>query len=122
MRTARCREGSCCNTVSASNVVCAASYNGPEPGFKHENQDCTHWCTRALTGDMSPDYSSCSSTHAETSALVRADRSQLDGGTIYVTRSVGINCAKLIAHTGLTRVVHVVTPDDMHRSPDIAGP
>jgi len=105
--------------VSTDNVVQAASYNGPEPGFDHEGIDCTHWCPRAQPGaSITADYSACRSTHAEASALVRADKSRLDGGTIYVTRSTCINCAQLIAHTGLARLVHVVTVDDMHRDPD----
>lgn len=104
--------------VSADNRVQAASYNGPQPGFTHDRLDCRHWCPRSLSDDKSADYSACVASHAEASALVRADRSQLGGGTIFCTAGTCINCAKLIAHTELRRLVHVVGPQDMHRNPD----
>lgn len=104
--------------VSADNLVQAASYNGPRPGFDHEGLSCTYWCPRSLSDDKSADYSACESTHAEASALVRADRSKLAGGTIFSTAGTCINCARLIAHTGLARLVHVVTSADAHRDPD----
>jgi dCMP deaminase len=105
--------------VSRDNRVQAASYNGPRPDFPHGEMPCVNWCARAQPGAATtPDYSSCEATHAEMSALVRADRSQLDGGTIYVTGSVCINCARMITHTELHRVVHRVNEADMHRNPE----
>jgi dCMP deaminase len=106
--------------VSLDNRVQAASYNGPRPGFVHNEQSCTSWCPRAQPGaPITSDYSTCEATHAESSALVRADRSQLAGGTIYITSSVCINCARLIAHTELSRVVHIVNMTrEAHRNPE----
>ena len=47
-----------------------------------------------------------------------ADRRHVEGGTIYVTRSCCADCAKLIANSGLDRVVMRVTREDEHRNPD----
>lgn len=108
--------------VSADNRVQSASYNGPVPGFDHDKQPCTAWCPRAKKepGDaLSPEYLDCAATHAEASALVRADRSQLEGASIYVSGAVCINCAKLICHTGIKTVFHVVHATDAHRDPEV---
>lgn len=105
--------------VSLDNRVQAASYNGPRPGFNHCGMTCASWCPRAQPGAAhTADYSACEATHAEASALVRADRSQLTGGTIYITGSVCINCARLISHTELRRVVHTVRETESHRNPE----
>lgn len=105
--------------VSLDNRVQAASYNGPRPGFPHGDKLCIHWCARSQLGaKIDADYSTCEATHAEASALVRADRSQLKGGTIYITGACCINCARLISHTELNRVVHVVRGTDVHRNPE----
>jgi deoxycytidylate deaminase len=52
-----------------------------------------------------PDYSDCPALHAEANALSVCERSVREGGTIYITSNVCWNCAKLIANSGLKRVV-----------------
>lgn len=111
-----------CVLVTADNQMAAATYNGPSPRFAHNDEPCTNWCERAVTPTeqlLDPrSYSNCETTHAEASALIRADASRLQGATIYVTGSVCINCARLIAHSGVTRVVHRVDPENAYRSPE----
>lgn len=107
--------------VSSDNVVRAASYNGPPPTYPHANRECKDWCPRAIaseTGELSPTYDDCPSSHAEMNALARADTSRLAGATLYVTGAVCYQCAKVIPQTGITRVVHHVSEDEAHRRPD----
>lgn len=104
--------------VSEDNIVRAASYNGPAPGFDHKDQECSFWCRRATADELMPTYEDCWSTHAEMSAIARADRSTLDYATLYVTSAVCMPCAKVIPQTGITRVVHRVDASAAHRDPD----
>lgn len=104
--------------VSADNMVQSAAYNGPAPGFRHYGKTCDHWCPRQKAEFRDPEYLDCESSHAEISALVRADRSRLDEATIYVSGAVCFNCAKSICHTGITSVHHIVHEADMHRHPE----
>lgn len=104
--------------VSEDNIVRAASYNGPPPGFQHQEMECSFWCRRATADELMPTYEDCWSTHAEMSAIARADRSTLEGATIYVTSAVCMPCAKVIPQTGITHVVHRVEQSSMHRNPD----
>jgi dCMP deaminase len=106
-----------CVLVRADNFVAAATYNGPSPKFNHGGQTCEHWCDRVITGVNDPSYASCPSTHAEASALIRANASELHGSTMYVTSSMCINCAKLVGHSGVERVVHRVLPEHEYRNP-----
>jgi deoxycytidylate deaminase len=70
--------------------------------------------------DPDPTYDDCPSLHAETNALSVCDRSQREGGTIYVTSHVCHACAKLIANSGLARVVVSTSAaaDATHRQPE----
>lgn len=103
--------------VSEDNSYVVPGYNGPPAGMPVDGM-CRKWCPRAMANETSPDYSSCPSIHAESNALLRADFSRIRGGTIFVSRSVCINCAALIANSGVRRVVHAVRADDAHRDPD----
>jgi dCMP deaminase len=106
--------------VTADNRVVSFSYNGPPRGMQVEGP-CINWCPRAMTADIASvaaDYSTCPAVHAEANAIIRASYDDLAGGTIYVTSAMCINCAKIIANSGLVRVVHVVAAEDAHRHPD----
>lgn len=104
--------------VTRDNRVAAQSYNGPSKGLLVSG-DCRNWCPRAMgKTDLSADYGACASIHAEANALVRADFTQIQGGTIYVSHSSCINCAKQISNSGLVKLVHRVTEADAHRNPD----
>lgn len=54
----------------------------------------------------------CISNHAEANCLLHADRSRIEGGTIYVSAKPCLGCAKLIANSGLNRVVWRTTIPD----------
>lgn len=87
------------------NRICGEGYNGPPEGFPHHGMPCNIWCSRPHSNDPSPDYTDCPSLHAEANALLAADIMRIHGGTIYVTSHVCYGCAKLIANSGLARVV-----------------
>lgn len=69
--------------------------------------------------ELDPGYADCPSLHAEANALSVCDRSQREGGTIYVTSAVCFNCAKLVANSGLARVVvGASATEHAHRQPE----
>jgi dCMP deaminase len=104
--------------VTEDNRVASTSYNGPPKGLEVSGS-CSNWCPRAMgQTDLSADYSGCESLHAEDNALLRADFTQIQGGTIYVSRAICIICARRIANSGLTCAVHRVIPEDEHRNPE----
>ena len=59
------------------------------------------------TSDCAPgsDYSNCVAVHAEANALLYCDREDLINATLYITREPCYGCQKLIAATGIVRVV-----------------
>lgn len=103
--------------VDSRNRVVATGFNGPPAGFDHANQLCRAWCLRGnydVEDALHPTYDDCPSLHAEANALMAADRSTWQGGTVYVTGDVCHACAKLLANSGLARVV--VQRDGVDRS------
>lgn len=88
--------------VDSRNFPVGAGYNGPPAGFKI-GTSCQGICPRV--SNKTPDYNNCIAIHAEANALLFAARSQYEGGTIYVTHLCCYGCAKLIANSGLARVV-----------------
>lgn len=103
--------------VSSNQRICATGYNGPAASWPHEGE-CSEWCPRAR-GETALDnaYDSCPAIHAEANALLYVDRSQVEGGTVYVTGAVCMQCAKLVSNSGVARVVMVVRDSDAHRDP-----
>ena len=115
-RCARAKVGAV--VVTRDNRVASIGYNGPARGLMLTG-DCTNWCPRAMgKTDLTSDYSACATIHAEANALVRADYSQIQGGAIFVSHSSCMDCAKLIANSGVEWLVHKVTEADAHRNPD----
>jgi len=102
--------------VTTDNKIDSTSYNGPISGLELEGT-CDQWCERAITGDTSPDYSRCQTIHAEANALIRANHERIQGGTIYVSTSPCLNCAKQIGNSGLACVVYRDTGGDDYRRP-----
>lgn len=88
--------------VSATNRVVSTGYNGPPAGMAWAS-DCSTFCPRA--NNKTEDYDNCVAIHAEANALLFAPRDSFEGGTIYVTHICCYSCAKLIANSGLSRVV-----------------
>jgi len=118
--------------VSAANRIIDTGYNGPPAGFPGSAIDgvwkipCTNWCPRAQTNIQSelgrraqdhldPSYGDCPALHAEANALMFGDRTQREGGTIYVTSGTCAACAKLVANSGLARAVYVGSGRFSHR-------
>jgi dCMP deaminase len=106
--------------VSADNRVNSASYNGPPPNATDgggpvipDVGNCSNWCPRAMNPPMEKalDYSDCYTNHAEANALVRADYTQILFGTIYVSSTPCVACAKNVAASGVQRVVYRVDPE-----------
>ena len=104
--------------VNPHNRIVATGYNSPPAGFIHHDTRCQNWCERALYDGEKPDreYRDCVALHAEANALSVCDRSLRERGTLYVTSDVCWNCAKLIANSGLLRVV-IHTGTHLHREP-----
>jgi dCMP deaminase len=88
--------------ADAHNRIVSTGYNGPPAGFNHSELPCAMWCPRGMN-DVSLEQ--CVSVHAEANALISGNRSSWVGGTIYVTKHPCLECAKLIANSGLTRLV-----------------
>lgn len=87
-----------------TNRVVATGYNGPPAGFMHEDLSCHHWCPRGMDKDGGTVFP-CMSVHAEANALLSADRSRWQGGTMFVNKHPCWECSKLIANSGLWRLV-----------------
>lgn len=66
-------------------------------------------------GGGSESYANCPSLHAEANAISVCDRSQRSYGTIYTTSIPCMDCAKLIANSGIMRVVYRDTPRGRER-------
>lgn len=88
--------------VDTANRPISTGYNGPPAGMAWAS-NCSTFCPRA--NNKTPDYNNCVAIHAEANALLFASRSQFEGGTIYVTHICCFDCAKLIANSGLSKVV-----------------
>lgn len=97
--------------------IVGEGYNGPPTGWSHGTQPCNVWCKRTTSLTPAPDYSDCTTIHAEANALLKSDYTKRQGGTIFITSHPCWGCAKLIANSGLSRVV--VQPDaaHLHRDP-----
>lgn len=125
--------------VDSSNRPVSTGYNGPPRGFQRSSDHCSDWCPRQQTRTVTvkkmvarkvveqevtipgpgPSYGlNCPSIHAEANALMFADRRDFEGGTIYVTSACCADCGKLIANSGLKRVVMKLDEvADAHRKP-----
>jgi dCMP deaminase len=93
--------------VGPGNRVVATGYNGPPAGFPHGERACDAFCVRGACGPRGAktDYGDCVSLHAEANALLACGRGARVDGTIYLTKSACWECAKLVASSGLARVV-----------------
>lgn len=104
--------------VDTRGRIVATGYNGPPAGFKRpKDSDCSQWCSRAQRGDKGPSYASCVSVHAEVNALLYTSRDAVEGGTLYVTSSCCWDCGKVVANSGIKRIVMILEERDAHRLP-----
>lgn len=93
--------------VVKDHKIISTGYNGTPPG---DSRSCgkTGQCPRNLDpsskhGEGS--YDLCWATHAEANALLRADWSDLQGSTIYITGAPCPGCSKLISSVGIEKVI-----------------
>lgn len=89
--------------------VAGFGYNGSPPGVPH----CTDGaCPRLHTNSAAgSNYDTCIAQHAEAGALLWSDASMRIGGTIIVNGPPCMGCAKLIASSGLTRLIYKIDPE-----------
>jgi dCMP deaminase len=85
--------------IVSNRHVRSTGYNGTPSG--HVNCD-QGGCPRGRSGDIAKP---CLGIHAEANAILFADVQQREGATLYVTAPPCLNCAKLIANSGLREVV-----------------
>lgn len=67
---------------------------------------------------LDPAYADCPSAHAEMNAISRTNFKDRQGGTIYVTSDMCFPCAKVVANSGLSRVVVNHGEPESHRNSD----
>ena len=81
--------------VVKNNMIISDGYNGTPSGFENVCED-DNGITKPYV------------LHAEANAITKLARSSnnSDGGTIYITASPCIECAKLIIQAGIKRVVY----------------
>lgn len=83
-------------------------YNGSPPN--HPHCDMGH-CPRLLEGSANgSSYDNCIANHAEANALLWSDISTRQGGTLIVNGPPCFSCCKLIASSGIAKVVHYSDP------------
>jgi dCMP deaminase len=105
--------------VTPDNRVNSTGYNGKPRNLPGEGP-CENWCPRAAApaAARDPAYLDCPGIHSEANNLLRADWTQIQRGTLYVNGASCLNCARLIANSGLARLVHVVAGKaDLRRNP-----
>ena len=92
--------------LDSSGMVIGTGWNGVPSGMRHCDQG---GCPRAESGSVhGSSYSNCLAIHAEANALLHSDwtgRSKGNGSTLYVNGSPCFDCAKLIANSGIARLV-----------------
>lgn len=102
--------------VDGDNRIVATGYNGAPRNYIAMGS-CSNWCERARTGG-SLSYDDCVAVHSETNALMHAERTRVEGGTLYVTSCPCFTCAKNVANSGVLRVVMRIGEEDRDREPE----
>lgn len=95
--------------VAKNGRVIGFGYNGSPPGYAHCDEGA---CPRAFS-DVKPGSrydigeGRCIAVHAEANALLYSDTTDRQSATLYVNGPPCPDCAKLIAGSGVKRVVHL---------------
>lgn len=118
-------ERSLCSRAQVGAVACdserrvvAVGWNSPPAGVETGGRTCEAWCPRGAGISHRPGYSDCTTVHAELNALLYADRGELRGGTVYVTRVPCAACAKAIAAAGVARIVVMEDEGGVYHRPE----
>ena len=93
--------------IDSNHRVLGTGYNGVPSGMKHCNEGGCPRVVNDVPSGTPYDYGPglCYAIHAEANALLYSDRNDRIGGTIYVGGVPCLGCAKLIAGSGLGRIV-----------------
>lgn len=93
-----------------------SGWNGGPRGTVHcKDGGCPRFLEESEPGS---NYDNCIAIHAEANALLHSDyHARRDGGTLYVNGVPCMQCAKLIANSGLYRLVVI---EDIPRVPGLA--
>jgi dCMP deaminase len=111
-RCSRAKVG--CVIIANDGRIESSGYNGPPRGYETVHTDnCMHFCEYAR--DQSLGYDSCPSVHAETNAIAHVDRTRIAGGTLYVSSSCCMTCAKLVANSSVARIVMKIKGSQNYR-------
>lgn len=98
--------------------VAGVGYNGSPPGMDHcVDGACPRLHQNSASGSS---YDNCIAQHAEQGALLWSDPALRQGGTLIVNGPPCMGCAKLIASSGVSRLVYS-TSADYANWPDIEG-
>lgn len=96
--------------LAPNNRVAGIGYNGAPPGMGHcVDGHCPRLHEDSANGSA---YDNCISQHAEAGALLWSDNSLRQGGTLIVNGPPCMGCAKLIASSGIRRLVYY--PDNSY--------
>lgn len=86
--------------ADANNKVVAVAYNGPPSGQPH----CSDKPCIALTLPAPASHLACRAIHGEANAIMLAGR-HAEGGTLAITTSPCLECAKLIVNAKIKTVI-----------------
>lgn len=100
------KRSTCCRrkvgaVIVKNKQIVSTGYNGGPSGYPHCEDGA---CPRALEGP-SPGYSKCIAIHAEANAILHSSPSERNMATLYCTDSPCWGCAKLIANSGIYRLI-----------------
>jgi dCMP deaminase len=88
--------------IVKDNRIISTGYNGSVRGLDH----CTDSSENICDGGCLSNEGRCVRTiHAEANAILHANRDDLIGSTCFVTHEPCETCMKLLAQSGITRVV-----------------
>lgn len=92
------------------NIIVSTGFNGAPKGMPH----CLEiGCLRdELKIPSGTRHEICRGVHAEQNAIIRGDPLRMEGATLYVNAKPCKICAKMIANSGIAKVVYVeIYPD-----------
>ncbi len=91
--------------IVRDNTIVSTGFNGAPRGLPHCTEiGCLRDKLRIKSGTM---LEVCRGVHAEANAIIRADPLRMDGGTLYVNAKPCKYCARMIANSGVKRVVYI---------------
>lgn len=91
--------------IARNGRVIGVGYNGSPPGMRH----CVDGACPRARGSVAhgSSYSNCIAVHAEANALLWSDQTLREGATLIVNGPPCHECGRLIAGSGIARVVHL---------------